>query len=293
MKTDRQLFHLKTDGPAVCRNKTEERYGLFYRRTLTQNYAGLKREIQIAAKLREAGVPVPNGVFVKYGDLGHQVWDRAKGVSLDKLDQEQRSMAYRKLGALLAKVHAIPGDGAGLVDGTEPIKGGHEKWSEYLISNVLENISYLVDNSLVVKEGGDAILSAIRSFCKQESTVNRPLFLLHGDLNDRNVFFHNGEISAIIDWEDALVGDPVFDLVSWAAFTRPGWIGNWDCILPFYYGEQAAQIVSDTDWQNRFWVYYLRISVSRLVFLNKAGYKDLRVGVERVTMGVKKLEAIT
>jgi aminoglycoside phosphotransferase (APT) family kinase protein len=36
--------------------------------------------------------------------------------------------------------------------------------------------------------------------------------LLHGDYWPGNVLWHDGKIVAVIDWEDARLGDPLIDL---------------------------------------------------------------------------------
>jgi aminoglycoside phosphotransferase (APT) family kinase protein len=43
-------------------------------------------------------------------------------------------------------------------------------------------------------------------------TLDEPGVLLHGDLWPGNVLWHEGQIAAIVDWEDAAIGDPLRDL---------------------------------------------------------------------------------
>jgi aminoglycoside phosphotransferase (APT) family kinase protein len=47
-----------------------------------------------------------------------------------------------------------------------------------------------------------------------------PGTLIHGDLGAHHVLFEDGEITGIIDWGDARVGDPALDL-GWALFGAP------------------------------------------------------------------------
>jgi aminoglycoside phosphotransferase (APT) family kinase protein len=39
-----------------------------------------------------------------------------------------------------------------------------------------------------------------------------PNVLLHGDFWPGNILWHNGSLAAVIDWEDAALGDPLADL---------------------------------------------------------------------------------
>jgi len=44
------------------------------------------------------------------------------------------------------------------------------------------------------------------------ATLDEPGVLLHGDLWPGNVLWRDGRIAAIVDWEDARIGDPLRDL---------------------------------------------------------------------------------
>ena len=44
------------------------------------------------------------------------------------------------------------------------------------------------------------------------ATLDEPGVLLHGDLWPGNVLWRDGRIAAIVDWEDAAIGDPLRDL---------------------------------------------------------------------------------
>jgi aminoglycoside phosphotransferase (APT) family kinase protein len=62
--------------------------------------------------------------------------------------------------------------------------------------------------------------------------LNRPV-VLHGDYWPGNVLFRDGRLVGIIDWEDALFGDPLADL----AVTR--------LEISWFYGPAAAQTLTD------------------------------------------------
>lgn len=88
---------------------------------------------------------------------------------------------------------------------------------------------------------GDSLFSADPAF--QESRVRRALesawpisgynrsALLHGDYWPGNLLWHSGKLVAVIDWEDAGVGDPLLDLAG--ARMETNWIFGQDFCSQF------------------------------------------------------------
>lgn len=60
--------------------------------------------------------------------------------------------------------------------------------------------------------GQERVLAALRPVWPLP-TANPPA-LLHGDLWAGNVVWHNGRLAAIIDWEEAMVGEPLYDVAA-------------------------------------------------------------------------------
>lgn len=60
-----------------------------------------------------------------------------------------------------------------------------------------------------------------------------PLTLVHGDIWPGNVIWHGGQVSGLIDWEDAYLGDPLEDL----GVTR---LDTW-----WQFGEEAMNVLTD------------------------------------------------
>ena len=60
--------------------------------------------------------------------------------------------------------------------------------------------------------------------------VNPPVFR-HGDLWPGNVLWHEGKVSGIVDWENASLGEPLFDI----AITRLDllWVAGWEATNAF------------------------------------------------------------
>ena len=129
----------------------------------------------------------------------------------------------RAWGEALRPVHEIAADGAGLVDcdADAPLdrpRGALESWPDYVMLNLDRHIGACRDAGYV-----DAELAAriVRMFeVAQPWLRDRPMRLLHGDPGTHNVCIdpNTRQVTALIDWEDALVGDPLFDVAMVSTF---------------------------------------------------------------------------
>ena len=97
-------------------------------------------------------------------------------------------------------------------------------------------------------------------------SVDSPAALCHGDLGRPNVLTRAGEVAALLDWEDALVGDPLFDLAGWGTF-----VGHDErrAVLLAGYAERAP-LPADADLRYR--LYYLRIMLAKTVHRRRVGW---------------------
>jgi len=75
----------------------------------------------------------------------------------------------------------------------------------------------------------DEVRSVLDKLCPIED-VNPPVFR-HGDLWPGNVLWHEGKVSGIVDWENASLGEPLFDI----AITRLDllWVAGWEATQAF------------------------------------------------------------
>ena len=114
-------------------------------------------------------------------------------------------------------------------------------------------------------EAAHAILAAFErhSQCLQLSGG----VLLHGDLGSHNVLTDGDRLLGLIDWEDALAGDPVYDVAFWATFHPPA------RYAAFLAGYREVGSLPD-DFPIRFWLYFVRIAVAKAVHRRRFGYTD-------------------
>jgi aminoglycoside phosphotransferase (APT) family kinase protein len=112
----------------------------------------------------------------------------------------------------LKELHKIKSESPGLLVG----KKDGETWKGMMLSTFDGGD---IDWSEVSKRGsldGELILVSVSKMKKKiENTVFdlKEYSLLHTDFNQRNLFVdsEHHEISGIVDWEDAMFGDPIYD----------------------------------------------------------------------------------
>ena len=124
---------------------------------------------------------------------------------------------------LLARVHAIPCEGYGILAIREgKLEGRYSSWEEFFSSEIprwlegIEKGDSHTDNS---EEAAASLQSAeayAKSFLSQVPSTNPSL--VHGDaINPSNVLVQGEKITGLIDWEWSLFGDPAWE------FCDPGW----------------------------------------------------------------------
>lgn len=194
---------------------------------------------------------------------------QAGGQALATFDHDDALMLPRLalMGRYLRQVHAITGQGFGFVDvsaqvlhGAGPLRGVHNHWAGYLVQQLDAHLA-------IVQRHGDATADECRDMHGllqggwPEPAQPR---LLHGDCGSHNIFI-DGDAVRAIDWEDALLGDPLFDLAFWASFHPQR---RWAVMFEAYFGAAWAP-------DRTFWRYYLRIALSKSAHRRRFGYPDV------------------
>lgn len=169
------------------------------------------REPQVMSVLRQSGLPVPD---VEYEDLSGRIAGRPAfvmnsagertGSDLSGLSQHNRRSLYRNIGKLLAGFHSLPFNAPADFDGRTlvpadfkrtPLEGWHRKQLRYLATHGL-----LPADEIAGLTGGLQALPPALSYA-----------LCHGDFNPSQCVRIGPRVAAVVDWEGAYVGDPLFD----------------------------------------------------------------------------------
>jgi hygromycin-B 4-O-kinase len=109
------------------------------------------------------------------------------------------------------------------------------------------------------------LLSTLRKeFQKLERFIPQDRHLLHGDFGRTNILAHNGKITGVIDWSEAMVGDPLFDL-AWIAF----WPEKIRYIQQYYEHNQGEPKLNLRHYHERLLAYFIVIGIHSLVFMAK------------------------
>lgn len=175
---------------------------------------------------RGLAVPQPFGV-----DLSGRVFPEAYGVTAYvegqvELNPADRQSYARQMGEHLAKIHDLGGEAAALDCLDRPTTdfeaafgaGQHDPfWQEERLRAVLRPLWPL--------------------------PAANPVALLHGDYWPGNLLWRDGRLAAVVDWEDALLGDPLMD----AGISRLdlAWILGWEAAQSFWEAYRAVRPVDE------------------------------------------------
>lgn len=196
-----------------------------------------------------------------------EVLEHLPGTSLSVHDADDAAIApwLAALARLLRHVHAIPGSGAGFLDVSHPaqsLRGVHGRWDQYIDVRRADHVSALQAAGVVDAREASTI-TGVFDHAREALAAVAPR-LLHGDPGNHNVIVREGGEPVLVDWEDALLGDPLFDVAFWATFHPER---RWPAFLDAYFAPGWRPT-----W--RFWLYFLRISMSKTVHRLRFGYTD-------------------
>jgi hygromycin-B 7''-O-kinase len=165
------------------------------------------KEVFLLELVRETtSLPVPDVVDTSEGYL---VMTRLPGRPARFSDVDQLAVSS-ELGALLRELHTITFDSFGYIE-------------TRVTSPVPTNLEYMrrrVERK--VKSGPPALREPLeRHFAEREEAFAgcETAVLCHNDAHDANVLVQDGAITGLIDWENAVAADPIFDLAKAWAFS--------------------------------------------------------------------------
>jgi aminoglycoside phosphotransferase (APT) family kinase protein len=233
-----------------------------------------------AEMLRRRGLPA---LHVYHVDVTRSVWpvdvqilEEAPGRPLtvhDDDDQRLRPL-LTDLGRFIARVHEIGLEGFGLLGirlpASGPAAGGRpcglwSSWRDYLRTNLAGHLRACQDMGAV----SGAEVQRVEAVFAAGETMFRgvPPVLLHGDLGNHNVFADDGGVRVLIDWEDCLAGDPVFDIAFWGTFHPEP---RREAFLAGYREVRSLP----ADFETRYWLYFLRVALAKTVLRHRLRVPD-------------------
>ncbi|MEU6111375.1 aminoglycoside phosphotransferase family protein [Streptomyces albidoflavus] len=225
---------------------------------------------EVVARLAGPGLPVPP-VLARGEAEGwaYAVSGRVRGTALDDLTGDA---VARTLPSLLRALDAVArvdlagtsGYGIWAPDGHAP----HASWAEALLAIGDETPrvpgwrAALIDSGfgLGQVEAGLSALAALTPYLPDERR------LIHGDLLSRNVLADEDAITGVLDWGNALYGDPLYD-AAWLLHWWP-WYPGWrpgdlhGALLAHWHGVGAAP----GRLRERLHAYLLHIALDALAY---------------------------
>lgn len=154
---------------------------------------------------------------------------RVQSPSRLKLRSAKTSNYLRKAGYLLSKVHTIKTRGFGWL-GTNG-KGVYKSWKEFLLEPILNEklLPYLSEEGFIDKNLEKSIPNFLNS--EEEYLQLESPFLLHGDFFLDHIFTNKGRVSGVIDFENCISGDPLYDLATFELYHE---VGRYPSPLPHF-----------------------------------------------------------
>ena len=223
-----------------------------------------------------------------------EIIEEAGGYSLNdnQLIHADNDEIIRQLGITMATYHGIQTSHAGLLDirsilNNEPTCTGLLKtWSEFIHLNLERHIAYCF-NIGAIKSSDCTYIEKLFNDSTRILDQVKPS-LLHGDLSNSNIFSDGKRITAIIDWEDSIAGDPVFDIASWGTF-----IGNDARRDQLLHGYRSIRPLPP-DFDFRYWLYYLRIILAKTVHRHRFKYdlSDRIPAAQRISASLSKIRRL-
>ena len=209
LELELRLVHGGTESVVV------RRYG---ERDLHQNPRVAECEFRLLGIAARLGLPAPRPVLLGEADddwpTPFVVVERVNGeTDFAPTDLDEY---LRRLADALAAIHGVDPHAAGL---------GFLRLQADSMADMLRELSAEAGASLSLRRVSDA-LRAVWPLPGR----NRPA-LLHGDFWPGNVLWKQGEVAAVIDWEDAKIGDPLSDLAN--ARLELLWAFGWDAMSGF------------------------------------------------------------
>ncbi len=224
-----------------------------------------------------AGVPTPEVFHTDVSrtacPLRYQIMAHCAEPCLNLHDRAgtlDRDAVAGQLGRYLRRLHGIRLEGFGFIN-TEELRqtgklvGLDDSCGAYFRKRLDEHVDYLEEHRLL---DAHAAVTVREVFARHAARLERPFgVLIHRDLALWNVLGTPATVTAIIDWDDAVSGDPADDLGMISCFYGDAFV---EPILTAYW---APEPVPD-DFRGRVALYLLRNMLWKAKLRHALGYFD-------------------
>jgi aminoglycoside phosphotransferase (APT) family kinase protein len=164
----------------------------------------LRQDFELSRRLRGHGLPVPE-VFVLHDSGGGPDFTIAEYVSSDG-----GSLSDGEFGRLIRAIHEIPAPPVDLV-----CMESRDDADQVLAERIGDRL-----RNLAAITGLGVRFPDVRAALAADRGAALPRRLLHMDLRPENILVQGGRAAAVLDWSNALIGDPALDLARTAEYGR-------------------------------------------------------------------------
>ncbi len=184
----------------------------------SRNRDALRAEAWACARAASIGFPAPE-VLVDVRQIGSDAAMAAFVMTRVAGDPVTNGhVAFRELGAAVRRLHEIKLPGFGpLADAVWDQRDGftlHSRsWLAFL-TNICNDTRRLAESCTLAIPVADAAEAAISAHA--DELMKATGSLCHGDLKTNHIFVERGGLAGVIDWGDALIGDPSWEIARYA-----------------------------------------------------------------------------
>lgn len=238
-------------------------------------------ESALLDRVREAGVATPR-VYACDATRSHvpfawQALERISAPDLNHWFKQGRLDVPRiafGIGAAVAQWQQITLPGFGIMN--ESLSGYHATYADYFHLRLDQHLAFLVTRAFLTQSQSDEILAEIDNH--QSLLQLSTGCFVHKDLALWNILGSETQITAFIDFDDAISGDPMDDLSLLACFHDDAFLRR------AFEGYQSIRSLP-ANHLRRFWLQLLRNMIVKAVIRVGAGYFDRDDGFFLISPG--------
>lgn len=213
---------------------------------------------------------------------------------LEQFKNSEYKNIYTDLGRVFKQIHSISANNYGPIDiklllTKNELTGTFSSWKSFIFLNLNNHLKECVKIGVL----SPSELVSLKSIYVKSKPIftNSKSSLIHNDPSLRNIFVNNNRVTGIIDWEDAIFGDPLWEIAFIDTF-----LFRKEDKLKFKLFCNGYGININKEYKSlKYWLYYLRISLLKTISRFKFGYENdmgLKIDKLRVKRAIRNIDKI-